>query len=308
MPANQVPELPVRALTSEEIGAFRSDGVICVRGLYGSDWVAHLTEAIEEICAKPSPYALGDLVVTSGSKTFRSEAFNWMLNDRIRDFVLQGPTAHVVQQAFGSTKVNFFYDQIFVKRQMTMNPVPWHHDFTYWPIEGHQVASVWASVDSVDVASSALEFIAGSHAWPQRFEAMGAGGLPIGNPELEKMPDIDAARGKYKVLSWDLEPGDALLFHGLTLHSSRGNSSADRQRRAITTRWCGDDIVYRPLGNQMPIPWKHGLSSGQGLGGALFPQVLPFFDPDEIGARAEAPVWPEPDLIQQVIRQFTKRS
>ena len=45
---------------------------------------------------------------------------------------------------------------------LTPDPTPWHHDATFWPIEGERIASVWTSVDSVDAETSALEFIAGS--------------------------------------------------------------------------------------------------------------------------------------------------
>ena len=44
------------------------------------------------------------------------------------------------------------------------------------------------------------------------------------NPELEDMPDIDANRDKYELLSWDLEPGDVLMFHPLIVHGSPGNT------------------------------------------------------------------------------------
>ncbi len=32
----------------------------------------------------------------------------------------------------------------------------------------------------------------------------------------EKIPDIDAARDKYEFLSWDMQPGDILIHHGMS--------------------------------------------------------------------------------------------
>jgi ectoine hydroxylase-related dioxygenase (phytanoyl-CoA dioxygenase family) len=282
-----LPELPARAMTVEEIESYRRDGVVCLRQIYSPAWVSHLTGAIEDICAKPSPFG------GKPSQRFRQDPFTWMLSDAIRDFVLRAPTAHLMQQAFGSKKVNYFYDQIFVKRQLTPDPTGWHHDLTFWPIEGDQIASLWTSVDAVDANSSALEFVAGSHRWPQRFKAIGMGGVVFSTEAPDAMPDIEAERDKYKILSWELEPGDGLLFHGLTVHGSRGNRSPNVQRRALTTRWCGDDVVYFPRGRQMPIPWSHGLSKGDPLGGFLFPQVLPETDLHALEQRMKGPIKPE---------------
>ena len=241
------PENPSRPINPKEIEAYRRDGVVCLRGLYSSHWVASLTEALETICATPSP--INEKTGALTSEGFRSDAFTWMVNDQVRDFVLQGPSAAVAQQAFGSRRVNFFYDQIFVKRRLTPDPTPWHQDATFWPLHGQQIASLWTSVDAVDASTSALEFVAGSHLWPQRFEAVAPGGLVLSDDdELDSVPDIEAERDRHRILSWALEPGDALLFHALTLHGARGNRSPDTQRRAITTRWCGDDVVYSPKG------------------------------------------------------------
>ena len=105
-----------------------------------------LTKALDDICSKPSP-------VTNRPRqgTFHADLYTWLTNDDVRDFVLYGPGASLVQQAFRSKKVNFFYDQIFVKEQMSPNPTPWHHDFTFWPLEGDQIASLWTSVEVVPV-------------------------------------------------------------------------------------------------------------------------------------------------------------
>ena len=80
--------------------------------------------------------------------------------------------------------------------------------------------------------------------------------------DLEEIPDIDAERERYRILSWDVEPGDAILFDALTVHGSKGNTSRTRRRRAITTRWAGDDVVYAPRKATMPILWTHGLRPG----------------------------------------------
>lgn len=294
-------EAPKRALTENEIEAFWRDGVVCVRQLYSQEWVKRLADALDDICSKPSP-------ITGAPRigTFHHDIYTWLVNDEIRDFVLSGPSAHIAQQAFRSQRVNFFYDQIFVKEQLTPAPTPWHHDFTFWPLEGDQIASLWTSVDAVDAESSALEFVAGSHRWPQRFRAIGYDGTDISTgANLEDAPDMSTDRDKYNVVSWAVEPGDALFFHALTLHGARGNRSKTSRRRAITTRWCGDDVVYRP-GINMPIPYTPDLAPGDKLSGLFFPQILPEIDEAALAPRLQGPIIPSPEKIPEAMAFFMK--
>ncbi len=296
----RVTESPARALTEAEFEAFWRDGVICVRGLYSPQWVAQLTEALDDICSKPSP-----LSVTPRQGKFHSDLYTWLTNDIVRDFVLFGPSAKLAQQAFRSKRVNFYYDQIFVKEQLSPSPTPWHHDFTFWPLQGEQIASLWTSVDTVDAESSALEFIVGSHRWPKRFRAIGSDGTDFTTGhKMDELPDINGDRSKFDIVSWEVEPGDALLFHALTLHGARGNRSTTTKRRAIATRWCGDDVTYISKG--VPELYRYGLSEGDPLSGPFFPQILPQIRETEVAARLSGFLLPDPEKLPGVMEQLRK--
>jgi ectoine hydroxylase-related dioxygenase (phytanoyl-CoA dioxygenase family) len=88
------------------------------------------------------------------------------------------------------------------------------------------------------------------------------------------MPDIDANRATFDIVSWDMAPGDVLVFDPLVVHGSPGNASATTRRRALASRWAGDDVTYLPQPHTMPLPEGHGLSPGARLGGSMFPEVL----------------------------------
>ena len=70
-------------------------------------------------------------------------------------------------------------------------------------------------------------------------------------------------------------------------------------RRAIATRWCGDDVRYAPTGKELSIAWDHGLEPGGPIGGPVFPQVLPGLREDEIEARMRGPVRPLPEIVRR---------
>jgi ectoine hydroxylase-related dioxygenase (phytanoyl-CoA dioxygenase family) len=291
----------VQALSNEEIEDFKRDGVIRVRKLYSSEWTDRIAAFLDDIISKPSPVWGAR---KPGAK-FHMDMNTWLTNDEVRDFVLFGPSARIAQSAFGASRVTFYYDQIFVKEEETPNPTPWHHDFTFWPLDGQQIASLWTSVDPVDAESSALEFVAGSHLWPNRFRAIGHDGTDYSRGQgLEDLPDIEADRGKFNIVTWDLEPGDALLFHALTLHSARGNSSKVTKRRAITTRWCGDDVIYRPRGGG--DLYRHGLKPGDPFSSPIYPQVLPCVIEDQVRDRMAGPIFPDPELSGAIAKRLRK--
>jgi hypothetical protein len=287
-------QAPWRDLTTEEIATFQRDGVICLRGLYGRGWLDVLSKELDGI---GSGLAIGRTKIRSGT-------FDWLTRDGIRDFILFGPTAKPVAQALGSKRLNTFGDQTFIKDAMLMEPTPWHHDATFFPIEGNQIAAVWTALDPVDANGSALEFVAGSHLWQNRYKAIGLGGTDHSARELEDVPDIEGNRESFNIVSWHLQPGDALLFHGLTLHGSRGNATSQR-RRAIATRWTGDDVTYHAI---KPTPWDNGLNTGERLGGALFPQIIPHLNESEIAPRMSGPIHPNPDKLALVLETIKQRS
>ena len=101
--------------------------------------------------------------------------------------------------------------------------------------------------------------------------------------DLPPVPDADAAvaRGEYELLSWDMVPGDVLLFYSAMLHGAPGiPASSAHRRRGYATRWCGDDIVFDDRPGTMHTGWRAhgfdcGLSQGQAIECALHPNVVP---------------------------------
>ena len=58
-------------------------------------------------------------------------------------------------------------------------------------------------------------------------------------------PDIESQRDNYEILAWDMEPGDCLVFHGMTAHGGSGNLPSGLARRAVSVQWLGDDARFR---------------------------------------------------------------
>merc|ERR1711971_962053 len=114
-------------------------------------------------------------------------------------------------------------------------------DSGYWLVDGDDVTSIWLPLDPVP-RESCLEFIRGSHLdrtdyAPLRFKD---GALYEGAEDLPCIPEIETRREHFDIISWDMEPGDCLVFDFRILHSAPPVAEGGPRRRAFSTRWGGD--------------------------------------------------------------------
>ncbi|WP_419551197.1 phytanoyl-CoA dioxygenase family protein [Candidatus Poriferisodalis sp.] len=237
---------PAQPIVDEEtIERFRADGVVVLRNVVDAEWVERLREGVAQEMANPSPTAHA-----YESTGFFGGLDLWRFRSVFEEFVLRSRLGEYASAMFGSPTVRMYYDQLFVKAPGASQPVPWHNDQPYWPISGRQVMSFWIALDEVDATSGRVEYVRGSHAWdrwfqPRTFAPTNAHDYTQ-NPDYEPAPDVEADRDAYDIVSFDLQPGDAIAFWAMILHGSRGNSNPGRARRGYAVRYIGDDVRYDP--------------------------------------------------------------
>jgi len=309
------PEAPSQPLGNEEVENYQRDGVVCLRQVVPPHWMDKIRTGVLRAIESPSLFARMGAAPGAG---YNMEIFLWKRDDDLRDVVFGSPLVHLARQLMGADRVHFFYDQLFAKKAGTTTPTPWHHDLTFWPLEGDQICSMWIPIQAVTRESSGLEFVSGSHRWPNRWKAIGPpngrenGLLPsasreLVNPQHEDVPPVDELREKHGLLGWDLEPGDLVAFHPLTLHGSEGNTSAT-DRAAIAFRFTGDDVTYHPTPYTFPIFFRHGRRVGGTMGGPTFPQVLPQPIAGECARRDRGADIPSPvELARFLARPLTRK-
>jgi hypothetical protein len=233
------------ALAPAEVNAFRADGALVLRGLLTAPEVALLESGIDANLAHPSERA--KIASTRDDPGWFIEDFCcWQENDAYRRVIFESALGEVGAQLMGSTSARLYHDHMLTKEPGTRARTPWHQDQPYYNISGTQNCSFWIPVDPVSRAAT-LEFVAGSHLgpWlmPRSFMEREAKWFPEGS--LANLPDIEADRGRYRILGWELAPGDVVAFHMLTLHAS-GGVSGSRRRRVFSVRLLGDDIRHAP--------------------------------------------------------------
>ena len=140
-------------ITDEEVARFWRDGAICLRGAFAG-WVDTLRDHIEEALDQPGPLAaeLGEPGLRPAGRRAADSYFVeqgvWNHHAGFERFARRSPSLAIAHRLLGSTKVNLFFDQLFVKEPGSPEQrTPWHQDLPYWPIRGRQVLSVWVTVD-----------------------------------------------------------------------------------------------------------------------------------------------------------------
>ncbi len=262
---------PIRAITQDEIDTFDRDGVVCLRQFFDAKTIGILRDMAEENTRNPSPMAVD--ASREGTGRFFGDTFVWAHHPPLKEFVWHSPAADMASAVLQSEKINVIFDQFLIKDPGTSTPTLWHHDQTYWPVAGDQVATMWIALDPVTNATGAVEYIKGSHKWGQRFKAVSFKDKDLYKEDLPEVPDIDANRDQYDLVQYEMAPGDCTLHHGLTVHGAPGNSSLTQKRRAYIIRWAGADATYDPRPNLQPMLRDPGIQPGDPLDCDLFPVV-----------------------------------
>jgi hypothetical protein len=206
---------------------------------------------------------------------FFYDAAGWRFYDEIRDVATDSALPEIVTGLMDTSYTNFWEDTTFVKTPGTGQRTTFHQDWSYFQIDGEKCCIVWVALDPVSRENGAMEYIRGSHKWGKTYapNVLIAQSIDPTSP-YEKTPDIEGHRDEYDILSFDVQPGDVIIHHVMTVHGSGGNTTMDKPRRAISFRYCGDDIRYFDKPGAIEQPYiEHPLNNGDRLTGEDYPLV-----------------------------------
>ena len=259
-------------VTEADIRAWREDGVVCIRDVLDARWRGDCEAAWRWSLENPGPLASRLL----GTDDARQDLCNPAAPERYRELLEDSPVADVVAALWQTEHVWFMYEQIFHKTQGLSGRTPWHQDSPYLAVDGERLAVVWISFEKVP-REYALEFVRGSHRGPlydgSRFDPADHTAPLYGTGELPRLPDIEAERANWDIVSFRVEPGDVLVFHPAMLHGGGATDPTHPERRTLSLRFFGDDAVYakRPGPAGPRVPGLHDrLEDGDRFGAECF--------------------------------------
>ncbi|MBA4015841.1 MAG: phytanoyl-CoA dioxygenase [Pirellula sp.] len=143
-----------------------------------------------------------------------------------RDYAMH-PTWTALAQALVGEPVQPGVTEWFNKPPATNHVTPPHQDNYYFCLRPANVATIWLALDAVDAENGCLRYVAGSH---QRGYRNHARSKILGFSQGITDYSADDFLGEVAV---PLQPGDAVVHHGMTIHRADANLSADRHRRSF---------------------------------------------------------------------------
>lgn len=223
---------------------YARDGVVHIPGVLDAEALAAAEAAYAWSLAHPGP--LASHIRQATDATFYQDLYNPDCMTGYREMLLASPIPALVAELWGSRPVWFMYEQVFLKEGGESRRTPWHQDSSYLAVAGEHLAVAWITFDPV-AREDSLEFVRGSHRGAlhngSRFE-LGDDTAPTHpNSSLPRLPDIEADRSRWDIVSWAVEPGDLVVFHPKMLHGG-APTRPGRRRRTLTLRFFGEDAVY----------------------------------------------------------------
>lgn len=274
-------------VTAEQVAQYQRDGAILIKGVLTAVELDLLASGLEEARATPgdrytrvqSPNGEGETLL---------EMFPSLHCPSLQRLLETGTAAELAARLMATPTAQLILDQTFYKARGYINPTPWHQDTPFLRVRGHDMARVWLTCD-VSPRDLTIQVVRGSHRWNVVYNTMGPGTARVvtadegeaftfegmGDDDLPTAPDVARYRDSFDILSWDVEPGDALVFNGNMLHGADGRPDYPNPRRAFTSMWGGPDLRYQSIeGNATPTLAE--------LGGRSVPQDARIGDHQDI--------------------------
>ena len=227
--------------------AYARDGVVHIPAALDAAALAEAEAAWAWSLAHPGPLA-SRIPTKASAATFYQDLYNPDVLSGYRAMLEASPIPKLVADLWGGRECWFMYEQVFLKEGGEARRTPWHQDSSYLAIAGEHLAVAWITFDAVAKADS-MEFVRGSHRGRlyngSRFD-IDDDTLPTHpNSSLPRLPDIEAERDRWDIVSWAVEPGDLIVFHPAMLHGGAPTHPGQR-RRTLTLRFFGEKAVYDP--------------------------------------------------------------
>lgn len=201
--------------------AFQNKGFFLARNLFAADEMqALLRYAREDSQLATEAYVRRDATGGQSKLALRND-----LDDHSPySAVVRSKRVASTMQALLGDEVYHYHHKMMLKEPFVGGAWEWHQDYGYWYNNGclyPDMASCLIAVDRATQANGCLQVLSGSHRIG-RVEH-----FTTGDQKGADALRVAEAIKRHELVFCELEPGDALFFHGNLFHCSSKNLSQD---------------------------------------------------------------------------------
>ena len=229
-------------LTPAQLAQYEEDGFITVRSVLDADLLRRLTATTERLYAEGSR-------LTERTRHYDLEASHTPQAPRIRR--ISSPTELddvYLEAAFESIlgdiaadlvggPVKFYHSKINFKLPRGGAEIGWHQDWPVFPHTNTNLVAISVPLNPSRAGNGCLQTVPGTHKLGARSHWHEGKYLLNCNAS---MTDEELRRAVHS----ELDPGDIVAHHGLSLHSSSQNSSDDLRTTYIIQYAAADAFAY----------------------------------------------------------------
>ncbi len=272
-----------KLISKSEIENFKKNGAVFLKNKFDIRWIEKLRKGIERDIKNPSP-RFKSHTTTSNVPAYLEDYWTWDLVPEFKEFVYKSPYAEIASKLMSAKKINLVMDNWFLREAGSKSSTPFHHDISYFDIEG-TMCVLWLPLQATR-KDEGVAWVKGSHLWGKLFlRVLFKDGHKIEGKECiingkkyELPPDILNNKKKYEFLKWDCEPGDCVIFDMRTLHGVLSPSIPKKTLSRYTLRVAKEDAKISYIGDWTSYNYRKamqdgGYKDGDKLGGKMFPTL-----------------------------------
>ena len=259
-------------LTDEQVAFYEEHGYLSGVRMFDGAQVEALRAELSELMNPAHParglwYEFHSNESSDPSRVLFHALGAWRIAQGFHDLLWNPRFTVAASQLLGGVAVRFWHDQLFCKPARHGGVVAWHQDYSYWtrttPL-AH--LTCWAGLDDSTRENGCVQYVPGSHRWPD---------LPVtglaGNMDAIQSVLTSEQRATFKPVAIELNAGEASFHHPRLIHGSYANST-DRPRRATVINVFRDGV--RSASSAPPLEGVPAIPKGEPMGGRFFPLLL----------------------------------
>lgn len=255
-------------LSAEQVEFFHEHGYLAGLQLLNDTQVETLRAELSELLDPQHPqhhlfYEFHSNESADPTKVLFHALGAWRITPGFHDLLWHPQFVMAASQLLGGA-VRFWHDQLFCKPAHHGGVVAWHQDYSYWTrTQPLAHLTCWIGLDDANADNGCLQYLPGSHRWPD---------LPItglaGDMDAIQTVLSREQKAAFQPVAIELKKGQCSFHHPRMIHGSYANLT-ERQRRATVINVFRDGVcsaTNEPLLEGVPV-----IPQGQLMGGQFFP-------------------------------------